>query len=104
MRKPKKVDAPQWIELSNLTYTVLDCAQWELKALNLMYTFADFKPGSPLMVSSPLSILGLFPILTLKISGIVIPNPKTLQSLGLGLDLSLSKKITWSLWIKISYR
>ena len=47
MRKPKKVDAPQWVELSNLTSTVLDCAQWEFKGLNLLYTFADFKPNSP---------------------------------------------------------
>ena len=76
MRKPKKVDAPQWVELSNLTSTALDCAQWELKGLNLMY----------------------------KISGIIIPTPKTLESLDLGMGLSLSKKITWSLWIKINYR
>ena len=47
MRKPKKADAPQWVELSNLTSTVLDCAQWELKGLNLIYTFADFQPDSP---------------------------------------------------------
>ncbi|MEK9950220.1 MAG: hypothetical protein VW579_13735, partial [Verrucomicrobiales bacterium] len=88
MRKPKKADAPQWVELSNLTSTVLDCAQWELKGLNLNYTFADFQPDSPA-------------------NGFIAPFEtwiKTLESLGLGLGLSLSKKITWSLWIKISYR
>ena len=47
MRKPKKVNAPQWVELSNLTSTALDCAQWGSKGLNLIYTFEDFQPDSP---------------------------------------------------------
>ena len=98
------MDAPQWIELSNLTYTVLDCAQWELKGLNLMYAFADFKPDSPADGFIAPFETWIVSNTSLKISRIIIANPKTLESLGLGLDLSLSEKITWSLWVKISYR
>jgi hypothetical protein len=40
-------EIPTWIELTNLTSTPLDCANWELKGRSIRYTFPAFDPTMP---------------------------------------------------------
>ncbi len=47
MRAPQKPSQPTWIELSNLTATPLDCAQWLLRGKAFQFEFPSYNPEKP---------------------------------------------------------
>lgn len=47
MYHPQDEKAAAWVEITNLTATPMDCAQWELKGKDLTFTFPDFDRQEP---------------------------------------------------------